>query len=109
VAEGAVSRTLTLDGNPVGAVALVRFTDELSISELDDVPAGILEAFGQRAVTESTIKGITVYEVDKARGEQVGAIAWRDGRDVILTWSTTLRGARIIATRYIDALEASRA
>ncbi len=100
---GFLTRTLTYQDKLVGGVEVLRLTQTLSANEQDDVLRTLLGEFSQGTPTSDKVSGVRVWQVDAARGTKVGAVAWLNGNDVVITWSSGVADARKLSAAYIKA------
>jgi hypothetical protein len=101
--SGFISRILTYKGNLVGGAEVTRLRRDPAEAERDDIVSAFLADFSQGTPSRSTIGDTSVWQVEGARGTKVGAVAWLDGNDVVLMWSSGLADARKLAAAYIAA------
>jgi len=99
--SGIRAETLTYQGRPVGGVEVLRLRQTLPANTSDEFIQTVLGEWGQGVPKPNKIAGVRVWEIDGARGGNIGGVAWLQGRDAIITFAKGLDGARTIATGYI--------
>lgn len=99
--EGALVRLVYRGSQNVGGVYVLRLRTEYPVS--DDMLEVMIQEWGQKPGTASTVAGKSVWQVDGARGSKSGAVVLAYGQDVVLIWGADLSNARELARMFIES------
>ena len=98
---GALVRTITYRGRPVGGIEILRLSVSVPTTQITGTGYAMLKEYAQKAPTSATLAGRPVQQVDAARGTKIGAVLWIAGTDVYIIWSSGVKDARTIGAAYL--------
>ncbi|MBI1376637.1 MAG: hypothetical protein GC157_04030 [Frankiales bacterium] len=101
--EGLILRSVEYQGRVVGGVEFIRFRQVPDRTGSDAVVHQVMADFAQAEPTAATVGSQHVWQVDRARGSSVGAVAWMRGTDLVLVFAGSLSDARWLAAAYLKA------
>ena len=96
---GALVRSVMQQGRQIGGVEILRLSPDVPLD--GEAVTSMVAEFAQEPGGAALLAGRPVWQADDARGQGVGAVAWADGKDLVLVWAQGLDGARRLAELYL--------